>query len=66
MLGLFFAGYFTLRFGVEFFKEPHVLDPSFPLTMGQILSVPFALIGWWLIVTCMAAEKKAPGYPGAL
>ena len=60
MLGLFFAGYFSLRFGVEFFKEPHLLDPSFPLNMGQILSMPFAAIGWWLVVTRLETMKKAP------
>jgi prolipoprotein diacylglyceryl transferase len=61
MTGLILGCYFTGRFMVEFFKEPHVLDPSFPLTMGQILSVPFAAVGWWLVVTRIHVMKKAPG-----
>ncbi|UCG39243.1 MAG: prolipoprotein diacylglyceryl transferase [bacterium] len=59
MFGLILGCYFTGRFLVEFFKEPHVLDPSFPLTMGQILSVPFALTGWWFVVTRIR-NRKAP------
>lgn len=35
--------YFTTRFFVEWFKEYQVLTPSFPFTMGQLLSVPFIL-----------------------
>jgi phosphatidylglycerol:prolipoprotein diacylglycerol transferase len=66
MTGLILGFYFTGRFLVEFLKEPHVLDPSSPLTMGQILSVPFALIGWWLVITRLKTREKAPGNaPGA-
>jgi phosphatidylglycerol:prolipoprotein diacylglycerol transferase len=50
MTGLLLISYFTLRFCVEFFKTYHVLDASFPLTMGQILSIPFALAGWVIIL----------------
>jgi len=50
MAGLTLIGYFTLRFFVEFFKIHHVLAASFPLSMGQILSIPFALAGWVLII----------------
>lgn len=35
--------YFITRFVVEWFKEYQALDPSFPFTMGQLLSVPFIL-----------------------
>jgi prolipoprotein diacylglyceryltransferase len=59
MAGLILGCYFTGRFFIEFFKEPHVLDPSFPLTMGQILSIPFALLGWWFVVTRFKM-KQAP------
>lgn len=49
MAGLTLISYFTLRFFVEFFKSRHVLDASFPLTMGQILSIPFFLAGCILV-----------------
>jgi len=35
--------YFTSRFLIEYVKEYQVLSSSFPFTMGQLLSVPFAL-----------------------
>ncbi len=50
--GLFLAGYGTLRFLVEFVREP---DPQLGylafgwLTMGQVLSLPMILIGVWLM-----------------
>jgi phosphatidylglycerol:prolipoprotein diacylglycerol transferase len=50
MAGLILTSYFTLRFFVEFFKTYQALDPSFPLTMGQILSIPFAAAGLALII----------------
>jgi prolipoprotein diacylglyceryl transferase len=62
MTGLILGCYFTGRFLVEFFKEPHVLDPSLPLNMGQILSVPFALVGWWFVVTRFVMMNNAPGH----
>lgn len=36
---LFMFLYFTTRFGVEFWKERHILSNDFPLSMGQILSI---------------------------
>ena len=42
LLGLYFA----VRFGLEYFKEYQAqsLNPEFPLTMGQLLSGPIALL----------------------
>ncbi len=60
LTSVFFISYFAMRFGVEFFKEYQTLSPSFPLTMGQILSViPFfcGLVG--LIV---ALKKRVPSH----
>ncbi|MBW2736628.1 MAG: prolipoprotein diacylglyceryl transferase, partial [Deltaproteobacteria bacterium] len=37
--------YFTTRFLIEFVKEYQTLHASFPLTMGQMLSTPLALLG---------------------
>lgn len=45
---LFFVGcimYPSFRFLAEYVKEYQVLSSSFPLTMGQILSIPFILAG---------------------
>jgi prolipoprotein diacylglyceryl transferase len=56
MTGLLLICYFTLRFCVEFFKSYHVLDSSFPLTMGQILSIPFAAVGLALVIHALRPD----------
>ncbi len=50
LASLFFILYFSGRFVVEFFKEYQTLSPdeSF-LTMGQWLSIPFVLIGAFML-----------------
>ncbi|MBF0176319.1 MAG: prolipoprotein diacylglyceryl transferase [Magnetococcales bacterium] len=50
LTGLFATSYFGLRIVAEFFKEPLVLSPDSPLSMGQILSFPFFLVGVVLLV----------------
>lgn len=52
--GIFLIGYFIFRFLVEYVKEFQI-DPqdTFPLTMGQCLSIPFIIIGIWLIVRAL-------------
>jgi len=50
MFGIFLTGYFTLRFFVEYFKEYQTLSSSFPLTMGQLLSIPFAAVGYIILI----------------
>ncbi len=58
--GLFLAGMFTMRFILEFFKTGQSsLDPSMPITMGQVLSIPLVLFGLYLIITSLKT-KKAP------
>lgn len=65
--GVFFAGYGTARFLVEFVRQPDAqfIGPGNPLglavhfggyglTMGQILSIPMILLGLWLIRTARA------------
>jgi prolipoprotein diacylglyceryl transferase len=48
MISAFFALYFTGRFFIEFFKEFEGLDPkTSPLTMGQYLSIPGVLLGFY-------------------
>jgi phosphatidylglycerol---prolipoprotein diacylglyceryl transferase len=47
LCGLFLLLLFLFRFFVEFFKEEQssLISPSSPLTMGQLLSLPFILLG---------------------
>lgn len=40
LAALFLIVYFSGRFIVEYFKEYQVMSSGFPLTMGQILSIP--------------------------
>lgn len=52
LISLFFALYFPMRFGVEFFKEHQVFrDQSATFDMGHYLSIPGMLLGvyglWW-------------------
>lgn len=50
LFGLFLVSVFGFRFFVEFFKEvQESWEASLPLDMGQILSIPFVLIGLYLI-----------------
>jgi phosphatidylglycerol---prolipoprotein diacylglyceryl transferase len=65
ILGASFLGlYFTGRFFVEFFKEYQTVSDSFPLTMGQMLSIPFALFGYtWAVVAWK--RKIGPATPPA-
>lgn len=44
-LGLFMMLYFSFRFTVEFFKDFPLHDEAFSLTTGQLLSIPFFLLG---------------------
>ena len=54
---LFLIFYFTGRFVVEYFKEYQALPSSFPLTMGQILSIPFALAGYIFLFKILRKEQ---------
>lgn len=56
--GFCLATIFTFRFFVEFLKKEQVdFEQSMPLDMGQLLSVPFVLLGIW----CMWNAKKKQG-----
>ncbi len=58
MLGLFCVTVFTLRFLVEFVKQ-HQADygHSFPLKVGQWLSIPFIVFGVVLVVRALFVER---------
>lgn len=51
MFGLFCVLLFTFRFFIEFLKEnQEAFENNLPINMGQILSIPFILIGIYLII----------------
>ena len=58
-IGLFFIGCFGARFLIEFIKEPQVgFEEGMALNMGQLLSIPFILLGIGFLV--YAWKKKLP------
>lgn len=73
LLGLFFASVFTLRFLIEFVKERQAsYETGLPLSVGQLLSIPFILIGLFFVWRALAkkqpdnasrptASKRSPG-----
>lgn len=51
LFGFFMVVLFTVRFLIEFIKEPQVaFENSMLLNMGQLLSIPFILCGVYLLV----------------
>ena len=53
--GFCLAYIFTFRFFIEYTKEiQEAFEASLPLDMGQILSIPFIILGVW----CMIKAKK--------
>lgn len=54
--GLCLTHIFTARFFIEYTKDiQEAFEAGMPLNMGQLLSIPFVIIG----VTCMVRSKKA-------
>ena len=50
MFGLLLVALFTIRFFVEFIKENQVeFENNLSLNMGQILSIPFVLFGFYMM-----------------
>jgi phosphatidylglycerol---prolipoprotein diacylglyceryl transferase len=58
LISLFFAVYFTGRFFVEYVKDYQTLPSDSPLTMGQILSIVPALIGY--VGLYISFKKRIP------
>jgi len=59
--GAFLAGYGLARILGEFFREP---DPQLgflfgPVTMGQLLSLPMVLLGFWFMARARPAAPRA-------
>lgn len=58
-IGIFFIVCFEMRFIIEFIKEPQVeFEETMLLDMGQILSIPFIILGIGFLV--YAWKKKQP------
>ena len=61
------AIYFAVRFGLEYFKEYQAqsLTPEFPLTMGQLLSGPIALLCGYMALFSPRCGLLSPRKPPA-
>ena len=64
-IGTFFIGCFGMRFLIEFIKEPQVMfEQSMTLNMGQLLSIPFVLMGIALLIySCVKKEPAMIVHP---
>lgn len=59
-IGIFFIVLFGMRFLIEFIKEPQVgFEESMALNMGQLLSIPFILIGVGMLVYAFIRKQPA-------
>ncbi len=59
MLGILLVVIFGMRFLIEFIKEPQVdFENNMLLNMGQLLSIPFVLVGVYFIVR--SRRKQIP------
>ena len=60
IIGIFFIVLFGMRFLIEFIKEPQVgFEENMLLNMGQILSIPFILIGVGILIYSLKWGKPA-------
>lgn len=60
LLGIFFIGIFGSRFLIEFVKENQVnFEEGMTLNMGQWLSIPFVLLGIFLIIRSYVVKAPA-------
>ena len=58
--GMFLIGCFGMRFLIEFIKEPQVeFEQTMALNMGQLLSIPFVLLGVAALVYAAVSKKPA-------
>lgn len=64
ILGVFFLGIFVPRFFIEFIKNPQVaFEQTMTLNMGQLLSIPFIIIGILLIIYAMSRPRQHLTFP---
>lgn len=58
LFGLFLIFIFATRFIIEFIKEPQVsFEVGMALNMGQLLSIPFIILGVWFIFRAVYGKK---------
>lgn len=59
-IGIFFIVLFGMRFLIEFIKEPQVgFEENMVLNMGQLLSIPFIIVGIVLLVYARVKDMPA-------
>ena len=64
--GVFLIGCFSMRFIIEFIKEPQVeFENNMALDMGQILSIPFIIAGICILIYSCRARIPAAATPPA-
>lgn len=64
IFGVFFTVLFSCRFLIEFVKNPQVgFEANMTLNMGQLLSIPFILIGIGLIIYSMVRPPVDIKFP---
>ncbi|MBI2794703.1 MAG: prolipoprotein diacylglyceryl transferase [Ignavibacteria bacterium] len=60
LIGVFFVVIFTGRFIIEFFKErQEAFEAALPIDMGQILSIPFIVIGVWMLTKTLTQRTNS-------
>ncbi|MDE6333990.1 MAG: prolipoprotein diacylglyceryl transferase, partial [Muribaculaceae bacterium] len=65
LFGTFLIGTFASRFLIEFIKNPQVeFEAGMTLNMGQLLSIPFVLLGIGLITWALTHPRTHIEYPG--
>jgi prolipoprotein diacylglyceryl transferase len=64
LLSIVLCVYFTARFSLEWFKSAQttVLE-GFPLSMGQVLSAPLALLGLWFAIRLRGPSRREDAPP---
>ena len=64
LFGTFLIGTFGSRFLIEFIKNDQVaFEAAMEYNMGQLLSIPFVLLGIFLIVWAFTHKREAIAYP---
>ena len=59
-IGVFFIVLFGMRFLIEFIKEPQVgFEENMVLNMGQLLSIPFILLGVGILIYAFVRKQPA-------
>ena len=61
IFSIFLIALFSIRFIIEFFKDVQVnFESKMPLNMGQLLSIPFIIIGIVLLIWVNKRKVKSP------